>query len=278
MLAENPVLTTKRFIDSWQSSNVDPNRLSVELMSVFDETNRRLNNFYFIVKNGELLDPATNNIIDFPRNTTLEMVEGKVWNSLKNWANDSSEGVSIWTSPQLEGVYPCDKVIHYQIAYTFEYPPQKVLLSTAILLDNQKSYFSEELRDQLIIKDANFTLTSLLEELGQVKNESEPTASQKTINYFVAQIKSGRDASSIAEEMQVMGVIGEHSISCPTASSGVLLNHSKILDFSKKENWEWHKGDCVIPAPECGRKNVDVGPCGVCRACQDKFDKTDLVA
>ncbi len=35
----------------------------------------------------------------------------------------------------------------------------------------------------------------------------------------------------------------------------------------------WHKGDCRIPAPDCGEKNVEIGPCGICRKCEKKFDE-----
>ncbi len=125
MLAENPVLTTKRFISSWRTSGVDPNRLAEELGSVANETHRQADNFHFIVKDGELIDPATNKVINFTRNSPLEIAEGKVWDALKSWSNSNNEGGAVWTSPQLEGVYPCDKVIFYQIAYTFEFPPQK---------------------------------------------------------------------------------------------------------------------------------------------------------
>src|SRR5260221_1066357 len=230
MLAENPALTTKRFISSWRSLNVDPNRLAEELLSVSDETNRRLNDFQLIVKDGELVDPATSKVIDFQRTTELEKKEGKVWDTLKAWASNSEEGSAVWTSPQLEGVYPCDKVAYYQIAYTFGFPPQKVLVSTAILLDGPKGKFSEDFRDKLIIKDPGFNLTDLLEELGQKENEKSHTPSQEKINYFVNKIKNGDDANSIVAEMQSAGELGSHSLSCPTSSSGALISRARILN------------------------------------------------
>src|SRR5258705_5457332 len=188
MISEHPLLTTKRFINSWQTSNVDPNRLAEELGSVANETHRQADNFHFIVKSGELIDPATKKTINFTRNSEIEIAEGKVWDALKVWANTEEAGGAVWTSPQLDDVYPCDKVVYYQIAYTFEYPPQKVLQATAILLDTPKNHFEEKLRQKLVIKDADFTLISLLEELGQDKNQNNETPSQETINYFVKEI------------------------------------------------------------------------------------------
>src|SRR5579859_7841610 len=158
---EHPIETTKRFISSWQTRDVHPNRLAEELVSVSNETHRQNDNFHFVVKDGELIDPATGRIINFLRTTDLEKKEGKVWDNLKVWANTHEEGGATWTSPQLEDIYPCDKVVFYQIAYIFEFPPQKVLLSTAILLDNPKSHFDEKLREELVIKDADYTLVSL---------------------------------------------------------------------------------------------------------------------
>ena len=37
-----------------------------------------------------------------------------------------------------------------------------------------------------------------------------------------------------------------------------------------KDTWVWTNGNCIVPG--CGKKNVDVGPCSVCRTCQEKDD------
>ena len=42
---------------------------------------------------------------------------------------------------------------------------------------------------------------------------------------------------------------------------------------NKNHNWQWHIGECVVEG--CNRKNVEVGPCNVCRECQNKFDIAD---
>lgn len=235
MLAENPIYTTRRFISSWQVSDTDPKRLAEELFSVSDETNRRHNNFHFEVANGELIDTATGKVIDFTRTSWLETTEGKVWDSLKIWANTHEEGSATWYSPALEGVYPCDKAVYYQVAYTFEGKPKKVLLSTAVLLDTPQGHFPEELRSKLVINKPDYTLSSLLEDLGQNQNNSTKTPSQKEINYFVEKIKSGVDADIIVAEMKNKGILGSHSISCPTSSGLALTKKSLILNFSSEK-------------------------------------------
>jgi hypothetical protein len=249
MLAEHPTSTTERFIPSWRS--VDPKRLEEEILSVSNETNRRLDHFYFIVKDGELIDPATNSVINFESKTELEHREVKVWNSLKDWANTIEEGSAVWKSPRFPGIYPCDKAVYYEIAYTFEFPSQKVLRSTAILLD-APSQFEEHLRDKLFIKDPKFTLTDLLEELGQKDNKNSQTPSQKEINYFVEKIKRGDSAKSIVKEMQEQGIIGSYSISCPTRSSVALSRNSQILNFSREDQY----GSLDFECPSCKKTNT----------------------
>ncbi len=292
MLAEHPLLTTKHFIHSWR--DVDPKRLSEEIKSVFNETNRQPDPFSFVVRDGELVDSATNTIVNFRRNSELEKTEGRVWDDLKKWANKSESGTSAWISPILEGVYPANKFIFYEIRYTDDMPPQKVLFSTTILFDTPKDHClkiaqminplmanvknPEFLRGQLLRIQKNFNIADILELIGKPEKDKQKTQSQETINYFVDQIKSGRDPELIVLEMQAKGVIGEYSISCPTRSISALQINSRILNFSQKENWIWKKGDCVVPAPECGRKDIMVGPCGVCEICQRKFDQQDLTA
>lgn len=38
------------------------------------------------------------------------------------------------------------------------------------------------------------------------------------------------------------------------------------------QRWEYNKGDCVSPG--CGEKNVDVGPCGICKKCETKLNSS----
>lgn len=61
-------------------------------------------------------------------------------------------------------------------------------------------------------------------------------------------------------------------------------SEAKAIYASARENktkWKWRKGYCIVDV--CGSKNkfVEVGPCSVCRDCQDVFDgniKVDVLA
>ena len=302
MFAENPVLTTKRFVSSWRG--VHPQRLYQEIESVHRETNRLKDISSFIIRSGELIDPATNKAFDFERNNPIEIAEGKVWDDLKQWANKSLKGKkAVWLSPMFEGrmyttdgllltkdgIYPSNKVCFYEVDETNDTPPVKILQSTTILFDAPKDRCllvaekfnplitnvkdPEFLRNKLFKLEKDFTILDILEMVGQTDEQSVPTPSEATISYFVREIKSGKDAGLVVREMRARGIIGGYSISCSTRSSVALTANSRILNFSQNENWTWHTGNCVILAPECGKTNVEVGPCGVCRDCQKKFDE-----
>src|SRR5260221_245520 len=89
----------------------------------------------------------------------------------------------------------------------------------------------EFLRSKLFKLQEGFDITDILEMIGNSEKGTKQSPSQETINYFVGEIKSGRDANSIVQEMKARGIIGEYSISCPTAGGAALLNRSRILDF-----------------------------------------------
>jgi hypothetical protein len=45
------------------------------------------------------------------------------------------------------------------------------------------------------------------------------------------------------------------------------------LFANRRENWKWTQGVCIMGS--CAKKGetVLVGPCSICRSCQDKFDR-----
>lgn len=43
---------------------------------------------------------------------------------------------------------------------------------------------------------------------------------------------------------------------------------------SNAKDWDYTRGDCVQPG--CGRTNVDVGPCKICKICEAKYDSGEL--
>lgn len=230
------------FNSTWRSA--EPERIGQEILSVFNETHRQVDDFYIIIQNGTPIDPATETTIWFDKSTDLERREAEFFDQLVSEADKRDSGSFVLISPSLIGTYPCNKAILYQIAYTFEYPPQKVLTGSAILFDTPKDHTlqiakqldpstantsnAEILRNKLFICPDEFNLTDLLELIGTNYSDSTPTPSQELISHFVGLIKSGHDPRLIAQEMQARGVIGKHSISCPPSLFGISLT----LDFT----------------------------------------------
>lgn len=289
--AEN-LQTVTEFNVSW--FDVPEGRISAEILTVFRESHNIRDDFYWKIKNGCALDPQNNwEKVDFKRITPLQKIEGAGFDSLIAWADQNEEGSVVIMSPSLEWTpqfkgYPQNKACFYQIAYTSEFPPQKILLGTTVTFDAPKAQCidiaktlnpiaeniidPELLRNKILICPTDFDLLSLMSTLSVNINPDLQTPSQKELDYFVGEIKSGRDPGSIALEMQERGIIGNNSLHCERDNS-ILTSRSLVLNFSRKENGGWHIGNCAIPTPYCGRVNVEVGPCNVCRDCQKKFDE-----
>lgn len=60
------------------------------------------------------------------------------------------------------------------------------------------------------------------------------------------------------------------SKSCPGATNGELLNKAggvtteDVFGNVREVSWSYHTGNCA----HCGAKNVEVGPCSICKACE----------
>ena len=46
------------------------------------------------------------------------------------------------------------------------------------------------------------------------------------------------------------------------------------LFANRRENWKWSQGVCIMGTCANKGETVLVGPCSICRSCQDKFDRT----
>ena len=73
---------------------------------------------------------------------------------------------------------------------------------------------------------------------------------------------------------------GGLSTNSPSTSITAILSggiwRQGIIEANENEDsstWEWKMGTCR-PSPEgCGLKNVEVGPCKLCRQCQKDYDR-----
>jgi len=67
---------------------------------------------------------------------------------------------------------------------------------------------------------------------------------------------------------KVAGSCGSSGI---TQSNDIFSNSSILRSlFSDKEKWEYHTGQCRV----CSNDGVDVGPCSICKGCEEKFNES----
>lgn len=266
--AESPHLTTLRFIESWKLQ--DTKRLEYELISVHKETTRQPDVYHFLVDE-DLIDPQTGrSIFDF----IAKGVEWEVAQKLKSWAIENDEGLAVWISPRLEGVYPCNKIIIHTIAYTLD--GKKVVLNSAILFDGELEN-PENLRKTLLtMEDTPENLSRIFEFLKQSTtletsktNNSLEHGLELSASYFAEKIKSGVDPFLIVAEMQRTGFLGKNSISCRLQGQTFLnlLDHRSLISiFVYPEFFECPRckgkilsGRGITKCPHCGITKEEVG-------------------
>jgi hypothetical protein len=261
---ENPKDTVTRFSKSWSSQN--PNSLLAEFVSIHKETNRKPDNYHFIVKYNVIIDPNTNRpILDFIE----EGVEKDIARDLQEWAGKTEEGLALWISPKKEEVYPCPKVIIHRIAYNQN--GEKIVLNSAIL-------FESEIKNPTYKRKTLYTLPDKELNIFKILNWIERKSGQKThldsdlaysqAIYYRSQILSGVSRDFIIDEMQRSGFLGENSISCAgsstplnTLNSGEIKSSNIVLEGTYARNC----GVCGAPI------NAYITPGYVCASCKQVF-------
>lgn len=262
---ESPVETIVRFIPSWRNTN--PERLAQEIVSSFNETHRKPDEFRYKYKDGNLVDYQTGERVNIDRSTYLGQKDAEFFDTLTSWVSENDSGVALWISPSYESSYPTNKITIYTIENTngekstfnvsvlFDTPKEHTLKIASKLNDAFKSVLSPEvLRNKLFTMEETFTLVSLLE-LISANQYFPPTPSSEMVSYFVREIHSGRNPRSIAEEMYKNGIIGEHAVSCAGGggAKSILEANSLVLDFGGMED---QYGSLYFSCPKCGATNM----------------------
>lgn len=263
---ESPVETITRFVSSWQ--NTPDKRLEEEIISSFNETSRKPDEYKFKFKDGKLVDYQTEIEISINRSTYLGKMDAGFLDTLTAWVSENNSGTALWISPSFESSYPCNKVSIYKIEIGED--GTKTTFNTSVLFDSPKQHTleiasklnsafkdlgnPEVLRNKLFSIDEDFGLSALLELIGTSQN-FPPTPSLGVIKYFVQEIHSGRDPRSIAQEMQQSGLIGEHSVSCAGgANTAVSLGSNSLeINFGGMED---QFGSLYFNCPKCGATNT----------------------
>ncbi|KKR51826.1 MAG: hypothetical protein UT88_C0027G0001, partial [Candidatus Woesebacteria bacterium GW2011_GWD2_40_19] len=113
---ESPTKTIEKFIPSWRYTK--PDRLREEIISTFNETHRKPDEYKFRYKNGELLDFQTSTRIEINTSSYLGQKDAELLNTLTSWVSENPSGTALWISPSYDSVYPCNKITMYQIEET----------------------------------------------------------------------------------------------------------------------------------------------------------------
>lgn len=262
---EAPTETIARFVTSWKNTGRD--RLREEIVSAFNETHRKPDEYRYKSKDGKLVDFKTGEEIKIDSSTHLGQKESELLDALNQWFNENDSGTAIWISPSLEGSYPCNKITTYKIEYLET--EEKTTFNVTVLFDTPKDHTlkiasglnpafleandPEILRNKLFSLDEEFDLLSLLKLIG-AKQYFPETPSQTTINYFIDEIYSGRDPREIAMEMEKRGIVGEFSVSCGGGTTTSLGGNSLNLDF--RGGMEDEYGSLDFECPHCNKINT----------------------
>lgn len=279
---ERNLQTVEEFVvNGWR--NTSPARLTSEITSVYKETHRLVDEYpYYLEDEGlkmiavdEYGQPEKILINDIlSRSGYLGQAEGKVFDDLESWAKNNDGGTAVWFSPSYPGTYPCSKMIVHKLAY--EFGTMRKTISNSLIVFDSVSHETlqmihlmfpqtkdinnlEGFRSILINTDADLDPESLLIEIGkidknvlkakQVLSKDEVTY---RVNYISRMITTGADARAIAYEAQRLGLLGEHSISCPSASKSGTFSEL-LTGFSGIED---AYGTLQFSCPKCGSINT----------------------
>jgi len=278
--AEN-LLTVEKFTrEGWQST--PHSRRVEEIVSVYNETNRFTDNFtYFFDEEGFYVwakdkpdsVPTKKHIGDIiDKRSYPGDLEAEVLTKLEDWFTKNSEGLALWIVGSLPGKYPCSKIILHKIAYTGG-EMQKVLHNSADLFDpkdkdlldllheffpeTRKIGSLEAMRSSLIIPGGSFSLEELLAKIKTidpnallVNGQVDETQLMEKAIYISDLIGLGVNPSLIAYEMQRLGLIGKHSISCPEQEK----TFSEVItgNFETKDRY----GSLRFECPTCHMINI----------------------
>lgn len=251
-VGEHPTETVTRFSKNWNGKDFES--LVAEFVSVAKETNREPDTYHFELRDEKIIDPNTNRpILEF----IAEGVEKNVARKLEEWAASNDEGMALWVSPKMEGVYPCPKVIMHKIAYLFD--GTKVILNTVILFDAEIDNPNYKRETLYTLPDSDSNVGKILgwikrKSKQEIKTESTEKTNIHKARYFARQVMMGVSHQSIIDEMHDDGFLGENSISCPGEKglSNLVGANSELYIFSGEDQY----GPLDFKCPSCDAINT----------------------
>ncbi len=282
---EAPIDTVTRFGFSWQRAVARGQRIRVEeVVSIAKETHRLTDEYPFHLDDRGLYvlpspgDPRNQERV-YVRDQILtrgypESAEAQVFERLEHWMKASDSGTAVWLSPAYGDKYPCSKIITHQIFYD-SVNGEKICRNSAILFNaGEKEILQlvyelfpqtrgvvqnvEELRPALLFVTGKFDLQVIWEKIAildpnvaQAKTSVSDEELMRAAKYIADLINNGVSGRQVAREMQQMGLLGRHSISCPPAR-GKGTAFSEMFGGLGSD----HMGSLQFECPGCHKKLV----------------------
>lgn len=255
-------------------------RVIQEIISVFNESHRFTDSYTFFCDGGGFYmlveDEKTNatkkisvrDVID--RSSSTGKVEAEILESLESWFTQKDEGTALWVSPPYPRKYLGWKVILHQIDYTSD--GTKILLNRADLFEAQEeAVFSliheffperrnlnslETIRSLLITPDKTFDPSKLFERIKEIDPKAMAVNQKldgaqllERAAYVSELIHSGADSTFVVYEMERLGLVGEHALSC--TGGGKTFSELIVEGLGMKDQY----GSLEFACPKCGGKN-----------------------
>ncbi len=244
--AESPEVTVLNWVTSdWVDPSIKKEDLTTRLLSISNETNRTPDSRPYLIQDGVLIDEDTGDPI---LSHIAPGVEYQIAQELQKRVAETEEGVFIWHSPKLEGVYPCNKTMIYQIVYNEKM--QKVLLYSAILYDGEIPK-PEEQRGVLISApdedETYFAVLTWIESVSHKKPEVLQPTNRSNAEYFAEKIRAGIAPELVVQEMQTSGFLGENPISCPVGMktfANLSTSGARLLIYSPASGEKKYVKNC----------------------------------
>lgn len=268
---EAPEKTLFRFATGtdWLSNPVRV--IAKDLRSSGNESNREWDSFYYEEKEHRLFDPGRNGFID--ETDGGDEAQKNANRELQAWFLTHDSGIAVKVSPSGGKYhYPDEQIEIYRITYDFSTLQKRLFCAFHQFHANfrnpeqmRRFVFPEEDKEESL-----FEIINWVEAISQQKIQAQNSHSDEKDNqyfYFAEKLKSGDNPEIIFKQMKALGLIGSSPIGC---TPGGLSQPGILASLIDKNGWIWRPGIC---ANEKCKAHDLVGPCGICKKCQDRFDR-----
>ncbi len=125
----------------------------------------------------------------------------------------------------------------------------------------------DEKKLEIFVKDQRNRMEGVVEEADEVvENMLLKISMQRSIREIDEDLKIGQMNYLMKNDPELLWEARERGYVILACG---IINIDKGLDVGNEKSWNYHNGTCKC----CGCCNVEVGPCEICKKCEEKFDK-----